>query len=343
MPGEGQAGPAAAVHASDWPAYDADGRRVPDFFIVGHQKCGTTALHLMLKDHPQIFLPEVKEPRFFVYTDRTRAPRREEAAKGRPRTLEEYLALFAPAGPGQRAGEASPQYLRSHTAPARIAQLAPRARIIAILREPVDFLRSLHLQLLSSNIETQKDFEKAIALESRRREGKRIPSRCEHPETLLYSEHVRYVEQLRRFAALFGEERMLVLLYDDYRADNEATVRSVLRFLGVDDAVAIEATDTKPSTAVRSRSLHRVARVARRAHRNPHAAGPVSRAIDAVTPDFLRSDSVRARWRHLVYSQPPAPDEEFTRELRLRYRPEVVALSEYLDRDLVSLWGYDRL
>ena len=263
-PEEGQAVPAAAANAGEGPAYDTEGRRVPDFFIVGHQKCGTTALHLMLKRHPQIFLPEVKEPRFFVYADRTRQPRREQAAKGRPRTLEEYLLLFAPARPEQRAGEASPQYLRSHTAPARIAEVAPRARIIAILREPVDFLRSLHLQLLSSNIETQKHFEKAIALEGRRREGKRIPSRCEHPETLLYSEHVRYVEQLRRFEALFGEERMLVLLYDDYRSDNEGTVRRVTRFLGVDDSVPIEATDTNPSTAVRSRSLHRVARFARR-------------------------------------------------------------------------------
>ena len=60
-------------------------------------------------------------------------------------------------------------------------------------------------------------------------------------------------------------------------------------------------------------------------------------------PDFLGSDSVRTRWRRLVYSKPAAPDEEFTRELRRRYRPEVLALSEYLDRDLVSLWGYDAL
>ena len=147
-------------------------------------------------------------------------------ATGRPRkgarkhTLEEYLSLFTAARPDQLVGEGSPQYLRSAVAASGIAQAQPAARIIAILREPVSFLRSFHLQMLSSNVEEETDFGKALALERERREGRRVPRHCRDPAVLMYSEHVRYVEQLRRYEALFSRENMLVLIYDDYRTDN---------------------------------------------------------------------------------------------------------------------------
>src|ERR1700710_1947025 len=91
---------------------------VPDFFIVGHQKCGTTALYLMLSSHPQIFMPDVKEPWFFARELRPRS--KNAGSRSRPSTLEMYLSLFAGAGPGQLVGEASPQYIRSQTAAAQI-------------------------------------------------------------------------------------------------------------------------------------------------------------------------------------------------------------------------------
>src|SRR4030088_2322138 len=108
--------------------------RVPDFFIVGHAKCGTTALYEMLRPHPEIFMPELKEPLYFA-TD-LRARRQRRSAGSLPTELEEYLALFDRAQPGQRVGEASSSYLWSHQAAANIAALRPDARIIAILREP---------------------------------------------------------------------------------------------------------------------------------------------------------------------------------------------------------------
>src|SRR6478609_12021787 len=88
--------------------------RTPDFFIVGHQKCGTTALYMMLAQHPQIFMPDVKEPWFFGRELRSRFPK--PSTRGRPNTLEDYVALFADAAPDQVAGEASPQYIRSTSA-----------------------------------------------------------------------------------------------------------------------------------------------------------------------------------------------------------------------------------
>jgi Sulfotransferase family len=313
-------------------------RRVPDFFIIGHQKCGTTALYMMLRDHPQIFLPEYKEPRFFAPELRP-APERE--TPDRPQTLERYLALFEGAGSEQRAGEASPQYIRSPTAAGRIAELAPDARIIAIMREPASFLRSYHMQMVASHVETEKDFRKAIGLEARRRRAGDDGSFV-RPQ-FLYSEHVRYVEQLSRFHSAFPREHVLVLIYDDFRRDNEATVREVQRFLEVDDSVPLRTVETEPLEAVRSMRLHQFRRAVARADFNPAAAGPVTRAMTMLTPGRLRSGPISSIFRRVAYRSSAPPDEQFTRELRRRFKPEVVALSDYLGRDLVSLWGYDEL
>ena len=247
-------------------------RRFPDFFIVGHPKCGTTALYAMLKDHPQIYMPSLKEPWFFASDLRPRFP----VPARLPETLDQYLSLFDEARADQLLGEASPSYLTSGMAAAAIAQVQPRARIIAILREPASFLRSLHLELVQSHTESEMDLRKAIALEQARREGRRIPSRCRRPPMLLYSEHVRYVEQLRRYYSLLPREQVLVLIYDDFRRDNEATVREVWRFLGVDDLAQVIATDRNPSARVRGRRLYELA------HALSVRRDPASRAVKAV-------------------------------------------------------------
>ncbi len=314
--------------------------RAPDFFIVGHQKCGTTALYMMLQSHPQIYMPAEKEPRFFI------PELRPQPVKGklpkRPATLEGYLSLFAGAAPGQLAGEASPQYLRYASVPAAIAEVQPDARIIAILREPADFLRSFHGQMLHNRVESQKDFQKAIALEQARRRGERLPRGCRRPSWLLYSNHVRYVEQLRSFFDVFGAEQVLVLIYEEYRRENERVVREVLRFLDVDDLQAIEQVDTKPLKDVRLRHLHQLGGALQEARRNPAAANPALRTLDALLPAAVR-ERLGSQWRRLIYRPRAEPSEVFMLELRRRFKPEVEAVSEYLGRDLVSLWGYDRL
>ena len=88
--------------------------------------------------------------------------------------------------------------------------------------------------MVSSNVESERDLARALALEPERREGRSIPRGCHNPATLMYTEHVRYAEQLRRFHEHFPPEQVLVLIYEEFRADNQATIRTVLRFLGVD-------------------------------------------------------------------------------------------------------------
>jgi hypothetical protein len=310
---------------------------MPDFFIVGHAKSGTTALYEMLRSHPQIFMPESKEPWYFATDMRRRfnPPGPDRA----PETVEEYLELFAPAQPGQRVGEASSCYLWSRTAAANIAEARPDARLIAILREPASFLRSLHLQLLQTHVEDRKDLRKAMSLEAARREGRRIPRRSQRPQLLQYADHVRYTEQLRRYHELFGREQLLVLIYEDFRRDNEGAVRAVQRHLDVDDSQPIERLDANPTIMIRSQGLDELV------HSVSVGRQPVARAAQAtmktLTPRTLRRRVLRLTQRHVVYGQAPPPDERLMAELRGRFRGEVEAVSEYLGRDLVSLWGYD--
>jgi hypothetical protein len=309
--------------------------RVPDFFVVGHAKSGTTALYAMLSQHPQIFLG-VKEPRFFAEELRVRDMPR---LGGTPQTLSDYKSWYRDARPEQLVGDISPDYLWSHRAAELIAEVQPQARIVAILREPASFLYSLHRQWLRHYVEVESDFRRALELEQSRLQGQNMPSDTYWPKALFYSDHVRYVEQLRRYEERFGRERMLVLIYEDYRRDNDATVRAVLRFLGVDEHVAIRERDSNPSVHVQSPRLHGLLRRLLVADRPGFAA--TKGFVKALTPMRVRQGALHTMRKRVVYGEPEPPDEALMLELRRRFKPEVVALSEYLDRDLVELWGYD--
>jgi len=303
----------------------------PDFFIVGHSKSGTTALYEMLRRHPQIFMPDMKEPIYFA----PELPRQAHRYRA-PETLEEYRALFAPAAPGQALGEASASYLRSPQAAELIASARPDARIVAILREPASFLRSFHLQVVQAHYEDERDLARALSLEGERRRGRHLPRRSLWPQELLYRDHVRYVEQLRRFHAVFPPEQVLVLIYDDFRADNEAVLREVLRHLGVAEHLELPTVEANPTVATRSQRADRLV------HGLSHGEGALTGAVKRVIPKHLRRGAVSVVQRRVVSGPPPEVDERLMASLRRRLRPEVLALGDYLGRDLIELWGYDR-
>lgn len=332
-----------AIPAASATAAELSPMRVPDFFIVGSPKTGTTALYQMLRKRPGIYLPKLKEPRFLA-SDMQPRPGHGLGPQehGYPQTLEEYLALFEAAKPGQRVGEASAFYLWSRTAAERIADLQPDARIIAILREPASFLRSLHLMLVRWGVEAEKDLRTALSLEPARREGRELPRYSHRPQLLQYSDHVRYVDQLSRFGARFPPEQILVLIYEDFHRDNEATVRRVLRFLGAEDESPIDVMNVNVTTgSVRSqRARHLITSLKR-------GRGPIARSAKAtvkmLTTPRLRSAAALTIQHRLVHAEAPPSDEDLMSELRQRFKPEVVATSEYLGRDLVKLWDYDKV
>ncbi len=130
-----------------------------------------------------------------------------------------------------------------------------------------------------------------------------------------------------------------MIIYDDLRRDNEATVRGLLRFLGVQEDYPLEMHRTKPLRAPRSARLHRFVGEVRRARRRPEAVSRSARLASRVIPESF-TDTGRGVWRRFGYSQPAERDLELEAELRARFRGEVQALGEMLDRDLLSLWGY---
>ena len=339
----------ASEHSEHPPEASADGGaasaqspapgRLPDFFVIGHPKCGTTALYAMLKRHPQIYMSDVKEPQFFASDLRIGAG--DERSSAGTRTLSEYMALFGEARADQLVGDASTRHVWSPGAPARIAAAQPQARIIVVLREPTSFLRSLHLQLLQNRAEDEPDFGRAIALEADRRAGRALTElAASQPRLLLYCERAGYLEQLRRYHAVFPREQVLVLIYEDFRADNERTLRQVQRFLGVDDSVPVEVVEANPSVRRRVGLDDTVFAVTYGRNRG---ARMVRKTIMRVTPRGLRHAAYGSLQRSVVFGSPRAPDEQLMLELRRRFKPDVQALSEYLDRDLVSLWGYEAI
>jgi hypothetical protein len=307
----------------------------PSFFIVGHSKCGTTALARFLHEHPRLFVCDPEEPNYFC-PSLCRADGPPSLFFGR--SEDEYLSLFDAAQPGQLCGEASAAYLFSTEAAERIAEFDPDARIIMIFREPADFLHSYHLQLLKNapaEGETVRDLGEAIGLESERRAGRQLPEGCLLPEFLQYStDRIRYDEHFDRFAARFPNKQILPLIYEDFRRDNGATVRRVFEFLGVDPNFEVQLRDYNTGgVALRSRRMQSLLR------RATHGSGAAARAR-AMVPQGVRRRAIRAAYDGLVLERPTGLDDDLAAEIRSKAVPHVAALGDRLGRDLLDEWGF---
>jgi hypothetical protein len=176
-------------------------------------------------------------------------------------------------------------------------------------------------------------------LEPARRAGRQIPPGAFIPQLLQYTEQVRYVEQLRRYEARFEKGNLLVLIYDDFRNDNQATMQRVLRFLGVDAAAPAEPVVTNVTTwSYRSPRLD--AALTSAALGRAGAWRPVTNAVKAVTTRRMRHGALRLLRRRFVITDAPRLRDDLADQLRERFKPEVIALSEHVGRDLTSLWRY---
>lgn len=307
------------------------GERWPDFFVVGQAKSGTTALAEMLDQHKRLFMPAIKEPGYFA--NELFAP--EHAARAISES--DYLALFDSAGPDQVVGESSTQYIYSTEAARRIAAVRPDAKIIVFFRDPAAFIISMHRQLVQNRYESEPDLGRALDIEGDRAQGRRIPRMALRPGGLLYRRRARYVEQLTRYEREFAHDQILVLIYEDFRADNSAILGQIFDFLGVPGGVTIDPRRANPSVQIRSTTAHR-ALYALSAIRASPAARPANTLVKSI-PEGTRRRAV-AFARDRLREPTREPDPALIAGLRAKLRPEVEALSEHLGRDLVSLWGY---
>jgi Sulfotransferase family len=206
--------------------------RWPDFFLIGTPKGGTTALHAALVGHPQLHLSTVKEPKFFLCDghppsrSQQRGPGDAHSAREWVWRESEYRSLFDSADPSMLAGESTPFYLYDLAAQRRIAATTPNARLIAVIRDPVDRAYSNWTHLWSDGLETVPSFNEALALEDSRVAKGFAPF-------WHYTRLGRYGEQLQHLYELFPREQVLVLRYRQLAEEPDRTIATVCDFLGV--------------------------------------------------------------------------------------------------------------
>ncbi len=293
--------------------------RKPNFFIVGAPKCGTTSMYMLLRQHQDIFMPEQKEPGFFGSDLRYRYPRVSKR---------KYISYFSKAKEEKCVGEATPSYLYSKEAAKEIEEFSPKARIIIILRNPVDMLYSLHSQLLYGGNENIVDFEQALRAEENRKRGKRIPKDAGSFHSYYYHEKVKYAEQVRRYFDAFGRESVHIIIFDDFIRDTENVYRQTLQFLGVNPAFQPTFKIFNPNKRARSRFLRRIMK-----------SYSLRMAVSTFIPRvLLRKIYLILRKLNTRYLPRAPMSQELRRRLQGEFKDEVEKLGALLGRDL-TLWS----
>jgi hypothetical protein len=291
--------------------------RRPDFFIVGAPRCGTTALYSYLRQHPDVFMPEHKEPHFFN-TDM--------ASGGAVRELQAYLRLFSGARDHKRVGEASVYYLSSAHAPAAIKEFCPHAQILIMLRNPVDVMYAIHALNVAAWVEECWDFEQALALEDERKRGAHLPTWLTDVSKVLYRDTVDFPRHVQRYFDTFGRDNVHVMIYDDFQRDIAGVFRRACAFLGVDPDLPMEFPVVWANVSFRSRALSKFIR-------QPPAF--VRRLGRVLLGRRFRAAVVDTLWRWNSTRAPRAPmDGALRARLSADLAPDVARLGELLGRDL---------
>jgi Sulfotransferase family len=287
----------------------AERRMWPNLFIVGAAKAGTTSLYSELARHPAIYMSPMKEPHFF---SRIEPAPELEGFFPHVRDEAEYLALFAGATTEEVLGEASTSYLWDRHAAERIKDVVPDAKIVIMLRDPVDRAYSQYWNDVREGFE-RRSFREALLDEQRTGSGRWGASS-------LYIDCGRYPDQVARYLDRFGRQ-VLVLVFEDFVQDQAGTIAEVHLFLGVEPLNGDPALGRmNPASMPRNRLSRAVL-----------ASGGLRRVIQATVPRPVRS---RMRGRLLREASPPPMDPAARALLTEAFRPEVARLGELLGRSL---------
>lgn len=293
--------------------------KIPNFFIVGAPRCGTTAMTEYLKQHPAIEFASYKEPHFFA-SDLV-GPRFEMfRSQGK-----KYLALFKHTQTEKCVGEASTGYLFSKTAAKEIGEFNSNAKIIIMLRSPIDDLFSIYKQALYTGSIGYPSFEDAIGLNSDPVDVSKLPTEF---QILWQGAGVRFTEQVKRYFDVFGREQVHIIIYDDFRADTAKVYRDTLEFLGVDPDFQIEHQVINAQREARSRIMQKIVN-------HPFIISMGAKIPGVALPIYRIIKNLNAK------KAEPMPMNPQTREqLQKEFLPEVEQLSTLLGRDLTH-WCRD--
>jgi len=295
---------------------------LPDFFVAGAPKAGTTALHVALARHPALYMSAVKEPKFFL----TDGPPPTRGGPGDVQTYREhvwrrddYEALFDPAPAGALRGESTPFYLYNRDAQRRIRALVPDAKLIVILRDPVERAHSNWTHLWSAGLDPVGDFVLACAEEERR-------IAAGWADFWHYTALGRYGEQLEHLYSVFPGDQVFVFRYRALVEQPTRMLDRICAFLGAPQGVLTEVprenVTAHPERSLRHRSVARVLRLsAAAASVLPHA-GRLTNSLERV----LQRDSPPRQ--PLTWAQRQALLPRFEADIRLL---EVITGDDFSD------------
>lgn len=297
----------------------------PNLFIVGAPKAGTTTLYSALAEHPDVYVSPRKEPHFLAIEDENFVSH--EGHSNHMKTIRthplpvhseaSYKALFEGGDGFTVAAEASTLYLYSKYAPRRIAQCYPAAKVVAILRHPVDRAYSQFLHHVRDTHETTTDFENAFLRED---------ERLSRGPFWHYERVGKYARQVERYRKYLSEDRIRIFLFEDLVSDPRHVVRKVFNFINVDASVGISLGEKKNATGLpQNRFIHYLLSMPWRY--------PFLREIVQRTPKSIRR--VMSDLRRSNLSKPALEDEVRVR-LTKRY-DDIDRLQELIGRDL-SHW-----
>jgi len=193
--------------------------RWPNFLIVGAQKAGTTSLFYYLRQHPKVFMPSMKEPgyfRFYISEEDEPKPIRDK---------KKYLALFKKVKDEIAIGEASGAYLEEKETPKRIHDVIPNARIIILLRDPVERSYSQYLEHVKGGIEK-------LSFSERIRDDLSLIKKNIHTTPIVRASF--YSEKIKRYWDTFGKNQIKIIISEEFIYNTNKTVKDILKFLGID-------------------------------------------------------------------------------------------------------------
>ncbi len=252
--------------------------KAPNLFIVGAPRCGTTSLFAALKQHPDVYASVLKEPHYYA-TD----------LPVQPHTLSEpddYRWLFAAAGVQRYCAEASVWYFYSQDAPALISRAHPDARIIVMLRNPVDMILSLYDLYRRTGNEGETDPEAAILRTEETRFAATYFSFGLH-----YLRLLDIAGPLMRWRSFFPAHRVRVLMFEEFYAAPEARFRELCEWLGIDRNIPVSFNHRQAREAVRMLAMKQLRDLPEHLRRkiNPDASRLHAGKSEMVIPERLRS------------------------------------------------------
>jgi hypothetical protein len=304
-------------------------RRRPNLFIIGAPKAGTTSLYEYLRGHPDVYMSAVKEPAFFSPD----VPPQKIRFRY-DRDMNRYLELFAGATDERYVGEASTYYIYSRMAPKLIHDFDPEARVVAMLRNPVEMAWALHGQRATHGREPITDFEQALAADNQPDAGG-AERRQQVDKVGRYRDRARYAEQLEHWFEVFGRQGVHVIVFEDFVADTPGEFGRLLTWLGIDAAY-------RPQSFAVHNPSHTVRRgIVRSAVNTPPGRWVTQRLLPRLI-GFERSTRLaqgvkRSDVGRTTEKRKPIPDH-VRRQLEADLLPDVNRLSAMLDRDMASFW-----